>query len=140
MNIQGKQNEIGERINNLIFKLGKNKSTFASSLGVSHTAISKTIKGETKPGLQLIDSITKTYPQLSRDWLMEGKGEMFLTDIPQAKPDGYLMEFFSKIEGFMKQIETKDRQIEYYQRQNEQLMGMLGKFEGALFGQYLAAA
>jgi transcriptional regulator with XRE-family HTH domain len=123
--------DIGSRIKELIFKLELNQTSFAKAVGVSHTAIFKTVSGETQPRLVLIDAILNTYPQVSRDWLLEGKGEMF-NNAPAATvadtPDGYLQNHLMKLEKqfaemaemFRNQLAVKDRQI-------EKLMDLLGK-------------
>ncbi len=122
--------EIGSRIKELIFKMNLNQTSFAKSVGVSQNAIFKTVTGNTTPRLALIDSILKVYPQVNRDWLLEGEGEMFLNapvaDTPT--PDGYLQEHLIKLEKqfaemaemFRNQLAVKDRQI-------EKLMDLLGK-------------
>lgn len=123
--------EFGERIKTLIFKTNKNQSSFASSIGVSHTAIGKIVKGGTKPGYAIIDAILKAYPQVNRDWLLEGKGEMFIETIsPDSSPDNYLQEHLRNLEKqfaemremFSSQMATKDKQI-------EKLMDLLGKLD-----------
>lgn len=133
--------EIGSRIKELIFKLDLNQTSFAKAVGVSQNAIFKTVSGETQPRLVLIDAILKTYPQVNRDWLLEGKGEMFKEtseSVPQnVAPDNYLQEQlrrleeqFSKMrEMFSTELTVKNQQIEYYQRQTEQLIVLLGKSE-----------
>lgn len=131
--------EIGSRIKELIFKLGLNQTSFAKSVGVSQNAIYNTINGVTKtPRYTLLESILKVYPQLNRDWLLEGQGEMFIETItPNSSPDNYLQEHLKNLEKqfaemremFSSQMATKDKQIEYYQRQTEQLLGLLGKPE-----------
>lgn len=123
--------EFGERIKTLIFKMNKNRSSFASSIGASHTAIGKIVKGETRPGFAMIDAILKAYPQVNRDWLLEGKGDMFIETItPDSSPDNYLQEHLKNLEKqfaemremFNSQMATKDRQI-------EKLMDLLGKLD-----------
>lgn len=128
--------EIGARIKELIFKLELNQSSFAKSVGVSQNAIFNTVSGNTTPRYELLDTIIKVYPQLNRDWLLEGKGEMF-NNATAPTPDGYLQEHLKNLERqfaemkemFSSQIATKDKQIEYYQRQTEQLISLLGKPE-----------
>ena len=128
--------EIGSRIKELIFKLELNQTSFAKSVGVSQNAIFNTVSGETTPRYKLLETILKVYPQVNRDWLLEGIGEMF-NNAPAPTPDGYLQEHLRNLEKqftemkemFSNQIATKDKQIEYYQRQTEQLIGLLGKPE-----------
>lgn len=69
---------IGQRLNELLFRLDLNQSQFAESVGVSSTAISKIINNKSKPGYELTESILAKYPQVNRNWFMAGKGGMYL--------------------------------------------------------------
>ena len=115
METKNKQ-EIGSRINELMFRLEKNQSTFAKAIGTSQTAIYNTVHGKTKPRYEFIEAILVTFPKVSRDWLMEGKGEMFLDEASKEEsasvPANYLMETLARIEASFKSTsEEKDRVI-----------------------------
>ena len=122
--------DIGSRIKELIFKLNLNQTSFAKAVGVSQNAIFNTVTGATKtPRYTLLESILQVYPQVSRDWLLEGKGEMFIDVKPQPDSEGdYLQAHLLKLEKqfaemaemFRNQLAVKDRQI-------EKLMELLGK-------------
>ena len=111
--------DIGQRINELIFRLNKNQSSFAKSIGVTQTAVYSTVHGKTKPRYEFMESILLAYPNISKEWLMEGKGEMFLDAAPsepaKAEPSndaGYLLDILKRIEdSFKSNIEEKDRVI-----------------------------
>lgn len=116
MELKDKQ-EIGSRISELIFRLEKNQSTFAEAIGTSQTNVRNVIKSIVSPKYEFLELILKAYPTINKDWLMEGKGEMFLTDEVQTKteppaPNGYLMDMLARIESsFKSNIEEKDRVI-----------------------------
>lgn len=118
--------DFGERLKTLIFKMGKNQSSFASSVGVSHTAIGKIVKGETQPRFSLIDSILKAYPEVSRDWLLEGTGEMFINKptITPTTPEAYLQDYLKRLE---ERFEKLSEQLTVKDRQIDRLMDLLGK-------------
>lgn len=123
-------NEISLRIKELIFKLQLNQTSFAKSVGVSHTAIFKTVSGETQPRFSLLEAILKAYPNINKSWLLDGEGEMFVNTKSQATEGAYLQEHLLKLEKqfaemaemFRNQLAVKDRQI-------EKLMELLGKPE-----------
>lgn len=127
--------DIGSRIKELIFKLNLNQTSFAKSVGVSQNAIFKTVTGDTTPRLTLLDSILKAYPQVSRDWLFEGKGEMFMDVAPattEFKADTYLQEYLKHLEEkFEKLLSQKDSVISDQRYMIEMLKGQLGKPECA---------
>lgn len=74
------QSTINERVDVLIKHLRKNAKTFAESINKTPTAISTIVNGRNKPGFDLLEAIFKTYPQISRDWLLLGEGPMILDD------------------------------------------------------------
>jgi hypothetical protein len=112
--------DIGQRINELIFRLNKNQSSFAKSIGVTQTAVYSTVHGKTKPRYEFIESILLAYPNINKEWLMEGKGEMFVDTASKVEPaktesgndGGYLLDILKRIEdSFKSNIEEKDRVI-----------------------------
>lgn len=126
--------EIGSRIKELIFKLDLNQTSFAKSVGVPQSVIYNTINGVTKtPKFSLLDSILKEYPHVNRDWLLEGKGEMFMNIAPapvEVKADTYLQEYLRLLEEkFEKLLSQKDSVISDQRYMIEMLKGQLGKPE-----------
>lgn len=126
--------QIGSRIKDLIIQLELNQTSFAESIGVSQNAIFKTISGQTTPRFSFIDTILKTYPNINRDWLLEGKGEMFNTSTPKPTPeDSYLQTYLKQLEEkFEKLLNQKDKLIESQQYLIEHLSGQLGKLDGVV--------
>lgn len=72
---------VGARIKELMFRLGKNQSSFGDSIGYSQTSIRNTITESTKPGFEMLAKILKTYPNVNEKWLVQGEGEMFNTKV-----------------------------------------------------------
>lgn len=111
---------IGSRVKELMKHEGKNQTEFATSIGVTQPTVGNLINDSTNPNFKSIDAILRNYPNVSRDWLLEGKGEMFLDLAPKvepAKPEpandgGYLLDILKRIEdSFKSNIEEKDRVI-----------------------------
>ena len=129
--------EIGSRIKELIFKLDLNQTSFAKAVGASHTAIFKTVSGDTQPRLVLIDAILNTFPQVNRDWLLEGKGDMFSNKASnlEVQADNYLQIYLKQLEEkFEKLLNQKDKLIESQQYLIEHLSSQLGKLSGVIEG------
>lgn len=68
---------IAQRFERLITELKLNNNSFAKSIGVSATAISRVTNGENEPGFKMISNTLDVYPSVSSDWLIKGEGEMF---------------------------------------------------------------
>lgn len=109
-------------------------NAFAGTLGKSSSTINFILKGETKPGFELLEAILEKYPQVSATWLVKGEGEMFTPSAPAASalPADYLLNYLKQLEEqfgrVAEQLAVKDRQMEGMQRTIDTL---LGKYKGA---------
>lgn len=68
---------ISQRFEALIKALKMNNNSFAKSIGISTTAITRVTNGENEPGFKLLTSTLETYPQINPSWLLRGEGDMF---------------------------------------------------------------
>jgi hypothetical protein len=75
---------IGQRFTQLIQHLGLSKNAFAQSLDKTATVIQHLVDERNKPGYDLLCKVFEVYPNVSKDWLMEGAGPMLKS---QASPD-----------------------------------------------------
>lgn len=50
---------------------------FAQYTGISEASLSGVFNGRTKPSISMVESIHERIPNVSIDWLMFGKGEMY---------------------------------------------------------------
>lgn len=57
-----------------------NQQSFAQALGISSASLSSIFNGRTKPTLNHVEAIRKKFPNISLDWLMFGKGDMYTQD------------------------------------------------------------
>lgn len=111
------------------FKL--NENSFSKKIGKSYTGVVKIVRGDSKPNLDMIESILEAFSELNPSWLVAGEGEMLRAMKPvDLKPDDYLQEHIKRLEvNFSKlanQLEKKDEQIENL---HEMLKMALGKFD-----------
>lgn len=65
------------RIKNLISVKNLSASQFADNLGVQRSNISHILSGRNKPSLDFILKLNEIYPEISLEWLILGKGDMF---------------------------------------------------------------
>lgn len=66
-----------DRILEFLRKENKTSSQFADEIGVQASSVSHIISGRNKPSLDFIIKMLQQYEDLSTDWLIFGKGEMF---------------------------------------------------------------
>ena len=71
--------EIAERIDYLVKELCHgNGKEFAATAGLNYTSLSKWRHKERKPTYAGLEKILAAYPEVRREWLVDGKGKPFL--------------------------------------------------------------
>ena len=75
-----------DRLNAIIEKKGLSATKFATLINANPSAISHLLKGRNKPGYDLLVNIARAFPDISMDWLLTGKGEMY-TDAENAEKE-----------------------------------------------------
>ena len=72
-----------DRILSIIKYFHLSPSDFAEEIGVQRSSISHLISGRNKPSLEFIQKILTRYPEISTEWILNGKGEMLKNGINQ---------------------------------------------------------
>ena len=70
---------IDQRFAQLIKQFGLTKNSFAISLGKTASVVQHLIDGRNKPGYDLLCKVFEIYPNVSRDWLLLGRGPMLVS-------------------------------------------------------------
>jgi len=70
-----------DRIQRIMAKEGIQPTRFAEMVGVQRSSISHILSGRNKPSFDMIQGILKSFPKISADWLLLGKGEMYRTPV-----------------------------------------------------------
>ena len=76
-----------DRIISLMKHMGMSQKVFAAEICISEGALSSIFSGRTKPTLNTVNNIHERFPEVNMSWLMDGKGEMFVSPSPTA-PNG----------------------------------------------------
>ena len=76
---------IDQRFAQLIQQFGLTKNSFAISLGKTASVVQHLIDGRNKPGYDLLCKVFEIYPNVSRDWLLLGRGPMLVGGEPTPK-------------------------------------------------------
>lgn len=76
---------IDQRFAQLIQQFGLTKNSFAISLGKTASVVQHLIDGRNKPGYDLLCRVFEIYPNVSRDWLLLGRGPMLVSGEPAPK-------------------------------------------------------
>lgn len=74
------EGSINQRLTEFMTKVGCTNYKLANEIGMNQTTIGRQLKGEQALSSKLLDGILSCYPDLSAEWLMRGKGDMFLQE------------------------------------------------------------
>jgi len=66
-----------ERILQFLARENKSSSHFAMEIGVQPSSISHILSGRNKPSLDFVIKMLSRYPEISSDWLLFGRGDMY---------------------------------------------------------------
>ncbi|MFK5855044.1 MAG: helix-turn-helix domain-containing protein [Bacteroidota bacterium] len=83
-----------ERVKKLLEIEQLSSSQFADEIKLQRSSLSHVLSGRNKPSLDFVMKIKKRFPEVNLDWLIFGKGHMFLsqqekkvTSPPAPKPE-----------------------------------------------------
>lgn len=72
--------EFADRIKQILNVLGKTRYTLAKECHIDQSTLSDYVNNGTIPSNKAMLSILRTYPQISAEWFMRGKGEILLKE------------------------------------------------------------
>lgn len=130
------EHTVNERVITLVKLKEKNTLAFELACGLKRGGLSGTIRGN-NPSFDVIQSILKTYPDVSPNWLIKGEGQMFLDDEPEIKEDPETVSLLRKaLDGLQGQLEKADKRMDDLIKQNNMMLNIinnnLGKYRGIL--------
>lgn len=106
--------ELNKRIIEVMVRTEHSKSSFATALGVSLPLITHITTGRNKPGMDIVQKVLTHFEQISPDWLLLGKGEMYRQEAKQKD----FTPLIAQINGLSREIDAiKDAQnsvIQYH--------------------------
>ncbi len=76
-------------------QLGLSQKNFAAEICISEGALSSIFNGRTKPTLNTLTNIHERFPEVNLAWLVDGKGDMFVTGGPKPDSDSFAGLFAS---------------------------------------------
>ena len=124
-------NNLNERIAELIESLGISRRKFATKTNLSQPGIQKIVNNLVVPRLETVESILTAFPQVNRQWLLKGEGEM-LTQLSEmeTKGESWAQLLLTKLEA---EIHKKDEEIQWLRNHVSQLASQLGKLKASTF-------
>lgn len=71
-------NVVSDKIKQVLEEKRYSVRQFSQSVGMNATTIGRQLKGEQAMSLALIAGVLNLFPDLSAEWLLRGRGEMYL--------------------------------------------------------------
>ena len=93
-----------DRIIALMKHMGMSQKNFAAEICISEGALSSIFSGRTKPTLNTVNNIHERFPEVNMGWLMDGKGEMFV-----SSPSSPMRQDASEEDLFPSAVQTSNR-------------------------------
>lgn len=88
-----------ERLLQLLEILKMTPTQFSNSVGIQRSTLQHIISGRNEVSLKIVMAIHESYPDFNSDWLLYGKGEPFIGNVPvsaETQDDGYPL--FSQVD------------------------------------------
>lgn len=106
------------RVKCLINEKARSVREFAEKIGVKQVTLNQQISGDRKLSLDIVFSILNSFSDISAEWLLRGKGNMYNTEnsIPDIKT-GDMQSVYETV------VRDKDEQIEKMKAEINQLIG-----------------
>lgn len=73
-------NSVNQRINSLISELSNSVTDFSKKIGIAQATLYCQLNGPKGVSLDTIIATLTAFPSISSDWLLLGKGPMYVTD------------------------------------------------------------
>jgi hypothetical protein len=95
--------EIAERIDYLVKELTcDNGRAFALKVGMPDSSVSKWRNGSRKPSRMAMEKILAAYPEVRREWLVDGKGQPF---VGKRIPKDITRELMERVDALGKKMD-----------------------------------
>lgn len=79
---------IAQRLAGFRENTGLHKKAFAEKIGLDSGLYGRYESGTNKPSFETLEKIAASFPKLSLNWLLTGKGEMLLNKAPESPAAG----------------------------------------------------
>ena len=121
-----------ERINELMRKEGLSELQFAKRIGVPQSSVNGYLSGKNTPPTKFLTSVITEFSDISTEWLMRGKGTMYISDIPTDSDTDEVLDLKAEItrlrverEEMQKRIIELEAITQYQEKRLDKMLGIL---------------
>lgn len=73
------------RLKEILIREGLSSGAFADEIGVQRSSLSHILNGRNNPSLDFMLKTLQRFPRINSDWLLMGKGEMYIDNNTDSK-------------------------------------------------------
>lgn len=128
-----------ERINQLMRKEGLSELQFAKRIGVPQSSVNGYLAGKNTPPTKFLTSVIAEFSDVSTEWLMRGKGAMYISDIPTDGDTEQVMDLkvqitqlTAELARLTDKIAMMEKEAAYLEKENKALSANLEKSDKRL--------
>lgn len=104
-------NIYAERFINVIDSLNITDYKLANMIDMLHPNLSRVCSGSSGVSLRILNNLCLAFPNINADYLLNGRGDMFITDNAGQKVECNTDDAFDIINRLQASIEDKDKRI-----------------------------
>lgn len=102
------ENEILDRIKQIMDGNKLNNSSFSKKIGVTASTINSMFEKQTNPSIDTLNKILNAFTYVNSDWLLRGYGNMLVNYTDEHKPTGFYYPNVSAAAGMDKLMENSE--------------------------------
>ena len=99
---------IAQRIKQVIDIKGLSMTDFAKKIGIDRTTITHLIKNDSNPRANILTAIVVNINTINADWLLTGRGKMFVEEKAEEKAEEEEIDIIAKI----RELEARIKKLE----------------------------
>ena len=127
------ENDVKQRIKAVIDEKSTSVYAFSREVGIKQTTISDYLNNGKTPSWAVIRGIIATYSDISVEWLLRGKGAMYISDIPTDSDTDEVLDLKAEITRLRAELAELREENETLQADNRRLSERTDKLIDILY-------
>lgn len=121
-----------QRIKAIKNALGISENELARRLGISQSTLNGYTLGKRTPSYEFAETVLNAFSDISAEWLLRGKGSMYISDIPADSDTDEMLDLKAEItrlrverEEMQKRIIELEAITQYQEKRLDKMLGIL---------------
>lgn len=122
-----------QRIKAIKNALGISENELARRLGISQSTLNGYTLGKRTPSYEFAETVLNAFSDISAEWLLRGKGSMYISDIPADSDTDEMLELKAEITRLRAELAELREENETLQADNRRLSERTDKLIDILY-------